>query len=196
MRRSLFAFAPLAASLLTFVSTSRAETYVVEPAFGRPVMGFDVYGGGPIAQAEQGTSAVAGGGSEVFYGYAWEGGWSLHGVFGGARWSSKSAFGDAIGDRDATLSEGYGGLAVRYAFLDAALAPYLQASFVSGLLRVRGPVTSSDAFGGGVGGEIGVRWRDAPWDGWIAVDARTSRFDGGIALSRAAIVVGVFVDLR
>ena len=183
---SLVASAPAAA---------RAATYVDEPALGRSVVGVDVFGGAPIGSSEPRPSAVGGGGTEVRYGYAWESRWSVHGTFGAARWSGKNALGDALGDRDATIGEGYGGVTARWVWLDAGLSPFVEGSVLGEVLRVRG-VVAHDALGLGLGGAVGVRWRDAPWDGWIAFDARTSRFDGDVSLTRLALAVGATLDVR
>ncbi len=182
---------------------ARADTYVDEPAFGHTQMGFDVFAATPIARTgEEGGGLVAGGGSEILAGYAWEGGFSLFGVFGYARWSGNGTLGDAIGDRHASFTQGYAGLTGRYAlFPSAALSPFVQATLVGGLLRVRGAV-SGDADGGGFGAGIGVRYHDAPWDGFVALELREDRFgspvDGGdaVVISRASLMFGALVDLR
>ena len=197
----------IACALITgaVAARSRAETYVVEPAFGRSVVGVDVFGGAPLGSDEgsHGVShgVVGGGGSELLYGYAWEGGLSLYGMFGYARWSSNSSIGDAIGDRRASLSEGYAGLGLRYVLLDASLSPYVQGALAAELLRVRG-TSKGDGAGSGVSAQLGVRWREAPWDGFLGLDARHARFeaplegDEGVAITRLTLVIGALLDLR
>ena len=201
MRSFFLSLLVLVVSLVS--SLARADTYVVEPAFGRSVVGVDVFGGAPIGASGDGSSALGagGGGSEMMYGYAWEGGLSLYGVFGYARWSSKSAIGDAIGDRQASLVEGYAGLGVRYVLFDASLSPYVQGALAGELLRVRG-TSNGDASGAGVAAQVGVRLRDAPWDGFLGLDARHARFEApleggeGVMITRVTLVVGALLDLR
>lgn len=197
--------APLAALfVLAGPRLARADTYVDEPAFGHSQMGFDVFAATPTARTSAGedASVVAGGGSELLLGYGWEGGFSLFGVFGYARWSANGNVGDALGDRRASLTHGYAGLAARFALLpEARLSPFVEATLVGGLLRVRGSA-DGDAEGGGVGAGVGVRYRDAPWDGFVALDLRQDRFgaptDGGdpIVIARASLTFGALVDLR
>lgn len=182
---------------------ARADTYVVESSLGRGVMGVDVYGGAPVA----GTS-VGGGGSELYAGYAWESGWSLCGIFGVAQWSARTSFGDALGDRNASMREGYGGIAVRWVMGSSEIAPYLQATFLAEMLRVSSDVAVTPAVttavtpavttavdGGSVGAQAGVRYRTAPWDLFVGIDARRVRFGDDLSMSRLTVVVGAMVDV-
>lgn len=164
-----------------------ASTYVDTPALGRTSNGVSLYGG------------TTGGGADLFFGYSWINGWSLHGVAGGARWSSRGALAQTLNDDDATLLEGYAGLSLRYSFFDREVSPFIGGMLLADWTRVRGTY-AGDASGALVGGQLGLRWHDWPWDTWAAVDVRHSRLSSPyeeadrIVTTRISIVLGVALE--
>ena len=171
------------------VRAASAATYVVEPSFGRTISGVSLYGGSPLA-----GSSVGGGGSDLHVGYAWESGWSLFGTCGGAFWSTRSSFGDAIGDRSASVREAYAGLGLRLVFFDGEIAPFFQTAIYAESVRIRG-ANDLDLGGLGAGAQLGVRLRDAPWDFSLGLDARRVYLGDDLDLSRITLVLGATVDL-
>jgi len=134
-----------------FPAVASAATYVDTPALGRASNGLSLYGG------------TTGGGADFLFGYAWLNGWSLHGVAGGARWSSRGALAQTLHTDEATLTEGYAGVSGRYAFFDREVSPFIGAMVLANYARVSGAV-SGDAIGAMFGGQLGLRWHDSPWD--------------------------------
>jgi len=184
-----FALALAVLSSMFVVRSAPAATYVVEPSFGRTISGVSLYGGSPVA-----GSSVGGGGSDLHVGYAWESGWSLFGTCGAAFWSTRSSFGDAIGDRSASVREAYAGLGLRFVLFDREIAPYLQTAIYAESVRVRG-ANDLDLGGLGAGAQLGARFRDAPWDFSLGLDARRVHLGDDLDLSRITLVLGATVDL-
>ncbi|MGZ3475384.1 MAG: hypothetical protein ACXWUG_14655 [Polyangiales bacterium] len=182
----------LALALVCFPTVASAATYVDTPALGRTSNGVSLYGG------------TTGGGADLLFGYAWINGWSLHGVAGGARWSSRGALAQTLHDDDvATLLEGYAGVSGRYSFFDREVSPFVGAMVLADYTRVRaagGSAYGGDASGAVVGGQLGLRWHDSPWDLWAAVDVRHARLsspyedEGRIVTTRISVLLGVALE--
>lgn len=186
--------------LLT-ASTARAETYVDTPALGRSTVSFAVFGGTPVgaSEADARASVVGGGGSELAWGYAWESGFSLAGVMGGARWSSKGALAQTLHDRDASITEGWAGLSFRHVLGRGELAPFWGGALVVDWARVSG-TWQGDATGLAAAGRVGLRYSDHPWDVFAAFEARrawlSAPYDESDRLiyTRLSVVIGVGLD--
>ena len=186
-------------ALTTLATTASAATYVDAPAIGRTTTGFALYGGAPMGASDDSRASVlAGGGTEVHYGYAWDSGWSLTSVFGGARWSSRGPLAQTLRDRDASITEGYAGLGCRWVFLgaDSEVAPFIGAMLLLDYARVRGTY-EGDATGLAGAARIGLRFRDHPWDVFGAVELRHARLSAPydesdkLITTRLSMVFGV-----
>ncbi len=179
-------------------SRARAASYVDAAPLARSTAGVALLGGTPLGRsdADARASVIGGGGSELAYGVAWESGWSLAGLVGAARWSSRGPLSQTLRDRDASLLEGWAGVGVRRAFGDGEVAPFLGASLLLDALRVRGTY-SGDASGLAVGARAGIRWRELPWNVWAAVDVRHARLSAPydeadrVTTTRLALLFGV-----
>ncbi len=187
----------LGAAIVLLTSSASAATYVDAPSIGRSAVGFALYGGAPVgaSHGDERASVLGGGGSELSYGYAWESGWSLAGVFGGARWSSRGPLSQTLRDRDASITEGYGGVGVRFAPWDAPVAPFVSALALLDYARVSGTYRG-DATGIASAGRIGVRMREHPWDLFAAIELRHARLSAPydesdpLVTTRLSIVLG------
>lgn len=200
-RSSLAPLAPLALSILCAALPARAASYVDAPPLARSTVGAAILGGTPLGRSDEDAraSVIGGGGSEVAYGVAWESGWSLAGLLGAARWSSRGPLSQTLRDRDASLLEGWAGLGVRRTFGDAEVAPFLGASLLLDVLRVRGTY-AGDASGLAAGLRAGLRWRELPWNVWAAVDLRHARLSAPydeadrVTTTRVAVLFGVDLE--
>jgi hypothetical protein len=168
-------------------AVASAATYVDTPPLGRTSNGVSLYGG------------TTGGGADLLFGYAWINGWSVHGVAGGARWSSRGALAQTLNDDDASLLEGYAGVSLRYSFFDREVSPFIGGMLLADYTRVRGAY-AGDASGALVGGQLGLRWHDLPWDLWAAVDVRHARLSSPyedadrIVTTRISVLLGVALE--
>lgn len=179
-------------------TTASAATYVDAPTIGRSTYGFSMYGGAPLGSShgDERASVLGGGGSELHYGYAWESGVSLAGVFGGGRWSSRGPLAQTLRDRDASITEGYAGMSLRYVLWDSEVAPFLSGMVLLDYARVRGTY-SGDASGLATAARAGLRWREHPWDLFSAVELRHARLSAPydesdpLITTRFSIVFGV-----
>jgi hypothetical protein len=152
---------------LTITSSASAASYIDAPTIGRSTTAFSLYGG------------EHGGGSELSYGHAWESGWALSGVFGGARF--------------ATTTEGYGGLGARYVPFDTEISPFVGALFLIDYAHDR----ERNGVGLATAGRIGVRWREHPFELFGAFEARHTRLtaeDGPWINTRYSIVIGFALE--
>lgn len=191
----------LTALILSLASSASAATYIDAPTVGRSTTGVALYGGTPLgsSHADDRASVIGGGGSELHYGYAWESGWSLAGVFGGARWSSKGPLAQTLRDRDASITEAYSGVALRYVPWDAEVAPFVSAMVLLDYARVSGTYRG-DATGIAMAARAGLRWREHPWDVFGAVELRHARLNAPydeadpMITSRVSIVFGVAIE--
>lgn len=191
--------APLASLLVLLAvgTPARAATYVEETPLGRTSVGVSVYGGAPLGHSDDARASVLGGfGTELLVGYSWLSGFGLHGVVGSASWSSHGPLGSTLHDADASLLEGYAGLSLRWSFGSNEVAPFAGALLLADVLRVRG-MQDGDATGFAFGGQLGLRWHDAPWDVWGAFDLRNARlsspYEGAdrMVTTRLCVVLGV-----
>jgi hypothetical protein len=192
--------AALAGALVTTIGLGAgAATWVDEPALSRSTVGLALYGGAPLGGRgdDPQASIVGGGGSELQLGWLWSNGFGLAGVFGAARWSSRGALGQTLRDRDASLLEGYAGVSARFVFVpEAEVSPFVSGLLAVDVLRVRGS-NQGDAIGLAAGGALGLRWFEAPWDLWGAIDLRHGRLSAPyddaerIVTTRLSVVVGV-----
>lgn len=164
----------LALALVLVSSTASAESYVDAPAIGRSTTGVAIYGGTPL----RGSHDVEGGGTEVHYGHTWDTGFSVAGVFGGARWSS--------------MTEGYSGVSLRYVPGDAGVAPFLGTMFLLDYARM----PESSAVGLATAARLGVRFREHPWDLFGAFEIRNTRLAGDdpLVITRLSIVIGAALE--
>jgi hypothetical protein len=191
----------LASLLLLAAFPARAATYVDAPPVARSTFGVAVLAGtsldGPLGSSPGGF--VGGGGAEVAYGTSWESGWCLRAILGGASWSARSPLGIAVRDRDASLFEGWTGLAVRRTFGDGEVAPFVSASLALDVLRVRavrGEAVRGEAFGYASAASFGVRLRESGWSTFTALELRHARLgapsdgEGSLQTTRASLVIG------
>lgn len=184
-------------AILLLSSSASAATYVDAPAIGRSTVGFALYGGAPVgaSHGDERASVLGGGGSELSYGYAWESGWSLAGVFGGARWSSRGPLSQTLRDRDASITEGYAGLGARWVPFDAPVAPFAAALVLLDYARVSGD-RRGDATGIASAARLGVRMREHPWDVFGAIEVRHARLSAPydesdpLVTTRLSVVLG------
>lgn len=194
----LAAVATLALSSVCGVcGLASAASYVDAPAIGRTTTGFALYGGAPIgASGDDRASVLGGGGTEVHYGYAWDSGWSLTSVFGGARWSSRGPLAQTLRDRDASITEGYAGIGFRWVPWDTEVAPFVATMLLLDYARVRGTY-EGDATGLAGAARMGLRFRDHPWDVFGALELRHARLSAPyeesdrLITTRLSIVFGV-----
>ncbi len=188
----------IAAALLILTTPASATTYVDAPAIGRSTTGFTMYGGAPLGSShgDERASVLGGGGSELHYGYAWESGLSLMGVFGGARWSSRGPLAQTLRDRDASITEGYAGLGLRYTLWDSEVAPFIGGLLLLDYARVSGTY-AGDATGIATATRLGLRWREHPWDVFGALELRHARLSAPydesdpLITTRLSVVFGV-----
>jgi opacity protein-like surface antigen len=188
----------LTAAVLLFSTTASAATYVDAPTIGRSTVGFSMYGGAPLGSShgDERASVLGGGGSELHYGYAWESGFALASVFGGGRWSSRGPLAQTLRDRDASITEGYAGVSMRYLLWDSEVAPFIGGMVLLDYARVRGTY-SGDASGLATAARAGLRWREHPWDLFGAVELRHARLSAPydesdpLITTRFSLVFGV-----
>jgi len=187
--------------LLLIPLPARAETYVDAPALGRSTVAFAVLGGTPVgpSEADARASVVGGGGSELSWGYAWESGFSLAGVMGGARWSSRGPLAQTLRDRDASITEAWAGVSFRHVLGAGAVAPFYGGALVVDYARVRG-TWEGDASGLATAARVGLRWSDHPWDVFGAFEVRrawlSAPYDEAdrLAFTRMSVVLGIGLD--
>jgi hypothetical protein len=191
----------IAAALLLLTTPAAATTYVDAPPVGRSTTGLALYGGSPLgpSRGDERASVLGGGGSEVHYGYAWESGLSLAGVFGGARWSSRGPLAQTLRDRDASITEGYAGVSLRYVLWDSEVAPFVGSMLLLDYARVSGTY-SGDASGIATAVRVGLRWSEHPWDVFGALELRHARLSAPydesdpLITTRLSVVFGVAID--
>lgn len=191
----------VALAVVLFASSASAASYVDAPTIGRTTTGLALYGGAPIGSShgDDRASVLGGGGTELSYGYAWESGWSLAGVFGGARWSSRGPLSQTLRDRDASITEGYAGVSARVVLGESTVAPFACGMLLLDYARVSG-AQSGDAAGLASVGRAGLRMREHPWDLFAAIELRHARlsapYDGSdpLVTTRLSIVLGFAVE--
>jgi len=191
----------LLCALLLVSTPTRAASYVDAPPIGRSTTGLALYGGAPIGSShgDERASVLGGGGSEVHYGHAWDAGISLAGVFGAARWSSRGPLAQTLRDRDASITEGYAGLSLRYVLWDREVAPFASAMLLLDYARVRGTY-SGDATGLAGAARVGLRWSEHPWDLFAAAELRHARLSAPyeesapLITTRFSLVFGVALE--
>jgi hypothetical protein len=191
----------IAAAVLLITSNSAATTYVDAPTVGRSTTGLALYGGAPLGSShgDERASVLGGGGSELHYGYAWESGLSLTSVFGGARWSSRGPLAQTLRDRDASITEAYAGIGLRYVAWDSEVAPFVGAMVLLDYARVRGTY-NGDASGIATAARAGLRWREHPWDLFGAIELRHARLSAPydesdpLITTRLSLVFGVAIE--
>jgi hypothetical protein len=191
----------LITAFLLATTPASAATYVDAPPIGRSTTGIAIYGGAPLGSSngDERASVLGGGGSEVHYGHAWESGFSIAGVFGGARWSSRGPLAQTLRDRDASITEGYAGLSFRYVLSDREVAPFVSALVLLDYARVRGTY-AGDATGLASAARVGLQWREFPWDVFGAAELRHARLSAPydesdpLITTRFSIVFGVALE--
>jgi hypothetical protein len=182
-------------------SSAWGASYVDAPTIGRSTTGLALYGGAPIGSShgDDRASVLGGGGTELTYGHAWESGWSLAGVFGGARWSSRGPLSQTLRDRDASITEAYGGLAARLVWWDATIAPFTTGMVLVDYAHVSG-TQKGDAAGLATVGRLGLCMREHPWDLFGAIELRHARLSAPydesdpLITTRFSIVLGFAVE--
>ncbi len=199
----------LCACVASRARSVEAASYVDTPSLGRTTFGIQAHVGSPLGtdDGDARAAVISGGGSELLFGYGWDSGWTLYGVFGAAKWSSRGALAQTLRDRDASILEGYSGLAVRWVPNDADVGPFVAASALLDVMRISSPSNEAhagDAVGLAGGAQLGFRMRDVTttsgWEWWAAIDVRHARLSAPyddaerVITTRVALAIGVAWD--
>jgi hypothetical protein len=193
------AAAPLACFALlapcAVIDSASAATYVEPSTESRALVGVAV-STGSLGDREV---APAGAGLELESGWAWEHGVSLVVTLAEIRHVRGDALTLRLGLVDVRASDDALGLRARWAVAPGELAPFVQVALAADHVRFSGEREGS-ALGASASLGVGLRWRAAPWELSLSLDARRTWLEApfadldAVAVSRLVSSLGVRLD--
>jgi hypothetical protein len=178
-----------------FRASASAATYVEPSAESRALVGVAL-STGTVGDRELG---VAGAGVELESGWAWEHGLSLAATFGETRHARGDALTVRLGLLDARATDDAVGLRGRFTVTPGAFAPFVQGALTADRVRFSGEREGS-ALGASAALGVGLRWREAPWELALSLDARRTWIEApfadldALAVDRLVASLGVRLD--
>lgn len=163
-------------ALLARARPASAATYVEPVTESRALVGVALSTGTP-GDRELGP---AGAGVELESGWSWEHGLSLVATFGETRHARGDALTARLGLLDARATVDAVGLRARFAVVPGAIAPFVQAALSADRVRFSGEREGS-ALGASASLGVGLRWRAAPWELALSLDARRTWLEAPFA---------------